>query len=48
VLARCHEARNVAEYEGDVDMDERLVVDLIAAAKAVRNALRGLERPPSK
>jgi hypothetical protein len=48
VLARCHEARNVAEYEGDIDVDERLVADLIAAAKAVRNALRGVEPPPSK
>ena len=29
VLAPCHEARNLAEYEGDVDVDERLVGGLI-------------------
>ncbi len=33
VLARGHEARNVAEYEGVVEVDERLVADLIVAAK---------------
>ena len=35
VLSKCHDVRNVGEYEGDLDVDERLVVDLIAACKAV-------------
>jgi hypothetical protein len=41
VLAKGHDARNVAEYEGPIDIDERLVTDLIASAKAVAEALRG-------
>lgn len=40
VLAKGHDARNLAEYEGAVDVDERLVADLIAAGTAVRDALR--------
>jgi hypothetical protein len=40
VLSKGHEARNAAEYEGSLDLDERLVADLIEAAQAVRAALR--------
>lgn len=40
VLAKGHDARNLAEYEGAVEVDERLVADLIAAATAVRHTLR--------
>lgn len=32
-------AGNVAEYEGDMDVEERLVMDLIAACDAVATAL---------
>jgi hypothetical protein len=39
VLAKGHESRNVAEYEGSLDVDERLVTDMIRAAKAVKTAL---------
>src|SRR6266568_3521121 len=35
VLAKCHEIRNLGEYEGDLNIDERLVADLIAACRAV-------------
>lgn len=42
VLALCHQRRNDAEYEGFVDVDERLVQDLIAAAGAVLGALDAL------
>ncbi len=47
VLARCHEVRNVAEYEGVIDVDARLLADLISAAKTVRDALEraGPTRP---
>ncbi len=41
VLSKCHETRNVAEYEGALDVDERLVDDLLDAARAVSSALRG-------
>lgn len=39
VLAKAHDLRNVAEYEGDMDVEERLVLDLIAACEAVASAL---------
>lgn len=45
VLAKCHEVRNLGEYEGDLNVDERLVTDLIAACKAVAAALEKLAPP---
>ena len=39
VLAKAHDLRNVAEYEGDMDVEERLVLDVIAACEAVASAL---------
>jgi hypothetical protein len=44
VLAKAHERRNLAEYEGVLDMDERLLKDVIAAAQVVLKGLKGL--PP--
>jgi hypothetical protein len=44
VLAKGHEVRNRAEYEGVLDVDERLVEDMIAAATAVRQALESTDR----
>ncbi|OGA95580.1 MAG: hypothetical protein A3G27_13800 [Betaproteobacteria bacterium RIFCSPLOWO2_12_FULL_66_14] len=35
VLAKCHDIRNVSEYEGILDVDERIVDDLIHACEAV-------------
>lgn len=35
VLAKCHEIRNVGEYQGDLDVDDRLITDLLAACHAV-------------
>jgi hypothetical protein len=39
VLDKCHNTRNLGEYEGLLDVDERLVTDLIKAAHAVADAL---------
>ena len=39
VLDKCHKLRNQSEYEGDLQVDERIVVDLIAACDAVVAAL---------
>jgi hypothetical protein len=39
VLAKAHQRRNDAEYEGFVDVEERLVEDVIGAAHAVNHAL---------
>ena len=42
VLAKCHDVRNVAEYEGDFDIDERLVDDLVTACRAVAGKVSAL------
>ena len=42
VLAKCHEVRNKGEYEGDLDINERLVTDLLVACRAVAERLDGL------
>lgn len=39
VLAKCHDVRNLGEYEGDMNVDERLVTDLITACHAVASKL---------
>ena len=39
VLAKAHDLRNLAEYEGHVDADARLVVDVVAACERVLAAL---------
>lgn len=39
VLDKCHNMRNRGEYEGLLDVDERLVTDLIVATQAVGDAL---------
>ena len=41
VLDKCHNTRNTGEYEGLLDVDERLVKDLVTAARAVAYALAG-------
>lgn len=46
VLAKCHELRNRGEYEGDLNIDERIVTDLLAACRAVAAKVDAL-RPPS-
>lgn len=45
-LAKAHEVRNIAEYEGRFEIDERLVRNLIEAADAVRKAAAALPPPP--
>lgn len=44
VFAKAHERRNAAVYEGAVEEDERLLAELIAAAKRLRAAVEAL--PP--
>ena len=39
VLDKCHNTRNLGEYEGLLDVDEKLVESLIEAAQAVAQAL---------
>lgn len=42
VLDKCHQVRNVGEYEGALDVDKRIVTDLIAACDVVAMKLDGL------
>jgi hypothetical protein len=44
VLDKCHKMRNRTEYEGALDVDERLVTDLIGACRKVAEKVRAL--PP--
>ena len=39
VLSRCHEIRNLSEYEGGLDISDRLVDDLIIAAQKVADRM---------
>jgi hypothetical protein len=45
ILAKAHDLRNVSEYEGDLNVDERLVTDLVTATQAVAAAVKGLPLP---
>ncbi|HEX9661717.1 MAG TPA: hypothetical protein VGB27_05475 [Candidatus Binatia bacterium] len=45
VLAKCHEIRNLGEYEGDLNIDDQLVKDLISACRAVAARLDTLKPP---
>ncbi|HRP87760.1 MAG TPA: hypothetical protein PLS34_09600 [Gammaproteobacteria bacterium] len=44
VLAKAHQQRNRAEYEGHLERDERLLADLITAAKRLSDVVSAL--PP--
>ncbi|MEP6720192.1 MAG: hypothetical protein ABJA77_02000 [Variovorax sp.] len=41
VLDKCHNTRNLGEYEGLLEVDERLVDGLVQATRAVGRALEG-------
>ncbi len=44
VLSKAHDARNLTEYEGAIDVDERLLSDLIKACRTVADKVKQL--PP--
>lgn len=44
ILSKCHDMRNRTEYEGALDVDDRLVTDLVAACRKVAEKVRNL--PP--
>jgi len=46
VLSKCHDARNLGEYESMLEVDTRLVADLITACQQVADKLGAL--PPLK
>ena len=45
VLDKCHTMRNQGEYEGDLNVDDRLVADLIVACETVLQVLSKLPSP---
>lgn len=46
VLAKCHEQRNLAEYEGVAEVDETLLKGLLEATAYLLEAVRALPLPP--
>lgn len=42
VLALCHERRNLAEYEGTLEIDEQLLADLLRITANLAERLRSL------
>jgi hypothetical protein len=48
VLAKAHEVRNVAEYEGHFNVDATVLRNLIEAAEAVRAAVGALPALPDR
>ena len=47
VLSKCHDLRNLGEYEGDLNIDQRIVTDLLAACRAVATKVQALTLPGS-
>ncbi len=45
VLSKCHDLRNLGEYEGDLNIDERIVTDLLAACRVVAAKVQALVLP---
>ncbi len=45
ILAKAHDTRNLGEYEGDLNVDERFVTDLVTAVQTVAKAIQQLVPP---
>ena len=45
ILTKAHEMRNLAEYEGYLDIGEQFLIDLIAAVEALKKAVLALPQP---
>ena len=48
ILSKCHDLRNRTEYEGVLDLDDRLVVDLIGACRKVAEKVKSLPPLPER
>jgi hypothetical protein len=42
ILSKCHQRRNLAEYEGEFEIEEQLLRDLLKATKELLNTIKGL------
>jgi hypothetical protein len=47
VLSMCHDSRNRTEYEGVLDVDDRIVSDLISACREVASKVKRLPPLPA-
>lgn len=47
VLAKCHERRNLAEYEGHLEIDNQLIADLIKATELLLEKVSALGAVPT-
>ena len=47
LIRKAHNERNLAEYEGRLDIDERLLADLIRCTKTIEATVTNLD-PPAK
>lgn len=43
VLSKCHDVRNLAEYEGQTEVDARLLADLLKIASELETVVVGLK-----
>jgi len=43
VLDKCHNARNLAEYEGDLDVNPQLLKELISITEEIQTLVKALE-----
>lgn len=48
VLAKAHERRNLAEYEGHLEYDDQLLLDLLAATGLLLATIQKLPKPGTK
>jgi len=48
ILSKCHDMRNRTEYEGVLDVDDRLVSDLIGACRKVAEKVSRLPPIPQE
>ena len=48
ILSKCHDMRNRTEYEGALDVDDRLVLDLIGACRKVAEKVKNLPPMPDE
>ena len=46
VLAKCHNERNLAEYEGRTEVDDKLLAALIECTTKLEKAVLALDPPP--
>jgi hypothetical protein len=45
ILDKCHNIRNLGEYQGDLNVDVQLVKDLIGACRKVTAEVEALKLP---